>query len=161
MTSQDELAQATEIREFVVAGRGRRFLTFLVDYVGEFLAVIFAAIIALAVWPGFYGWLEGAGTVEELLIGIGVVLLYYIGFESLGGRTPGKWICGTRVIDDNGNQPSFGQVIVRTFSRLVPFEALSLLFTDDNDLRAWHDRWSRTRVVRVSRTDRDAPTRRA
>ena len=44
-------------------------------------------------------------------------------------------------------RPTYGQILGRTFSRFVPFEAFSFLPSPVG----WHDRWSGTRVVRVNR----------
>lgn len=70
---------------------------------------------------------------------------YYIFFEGLFQVTPGKLITRTRVVDLNGNKPTFLQIVGRSFARFVPFEPFSF-FGSTAD--GWHDRWSGTRVVR-------------
>ena len=75
-----------------------------------------------------------------------VVLLYYTTFESLTCRTPGKLITGTKVVDYDGGKPTLGQIIGRTFTRLVPFEAFTFLGEDGRGL---HDRWPKTQVVKT------------
>jgi uncharacterized RDD family membrane protein YckC len=66
-------------------------------------------------------------------------------FEGTMARTPGKWIIGTRVVNVDGRAPTFQQIVVRSFSRVVPLEAFSFL----GGGRGWHDSWSKTRVVRT------------
>lgn len=88
--------------------------------------------------------LSGEGLVAVLFFWAG----YYILFEWAFGRTPGKWLTGTRVVTNAGKRPRFGQIVGRTLSRYVPFEPFSFL---GRSRRGWHDRWSGTRVVRVSR----------
>lgn len=89
----------------------------------------------------------GAGALGGRLIGIATLVAYYVLFEAIFGRTPGKLITGTRVVTLDGAKPGFGQIIGRSFARLVPFEPFSFL----GSRGGWHDRWSGTRVVRVRR----------
>ena len=125
------------------AGKGRRFLTYVVDYVGLMLMVfVTGVVLALA---GAADWLVNLGTGGEYLFGIGAMIVYYLLFEGLFARTPGKLVCGTRVVDEHGGPPSFGQVLGRTFSRFIPFEPFSLLFGSEG--KGWHDTLAKTRVV--------------
>ena len=139
----------------ITAGKWRRFFTFLLDYAFRLMLIMLAAI-PFAIFGGEEALhrMENISRVEDLVLGVTALLAYYLFFESLWARTPGKWILGTRVVDESGRKPSFKQVLGRTFTRIVPFEALSLLFANDDDARAWHDTWPRTRVVltRVMRT---------
>lgn len=70
---------------------------------------------------------------------------YYIFFEFYFQLTPGKLVSDTIVVDKEGNKPELRTVILRTFARLVPFEPFSCL---DSDSWGWHDRWTRTYVIR-------------
>ena len=69
--------------------------------------------------------------------------LYYFIFEASIQSSPGKIIMGRIVVDEYGNKPSLKQILIRSFSRAVPFEALSCLGTT-----GWHDSWSKTFVIR-------------
>ncbi|EAT13872.1 RDD family protein [Bermanella marisrubri] len=71
-------------------------------------------------------------------------LSYYIILESIFGKTLGKIITKTKVVDEYGGLPSLPQVIARTFSRLIPFEPFS--FARD-DSRGWHDSIPGTYVI--------------
>ncbi|HVR21682.1 MAG TPA: RDD family protein, partial [Polyangiaceae bacterium] len=79
----------------------------------------------------------------DALSAILVQSAYWIGFETLFGKTPAKWLTGTRVVTNAGNRPTFAHILHRTIVRFVPFEALSFFGRG----RGWHDRWSKTRVV--------------
>jgi uncharacterized RDD family membrane protein YckC len=57
-------------------------------------------------------------------------------------------IFGTMVVSEKGGAASFGQILGRTFSRFIPFEPFSLLFSKDSC--GWHDTLPKTRVVRVT-----------
>ncbi len=78
---------------------------------------------------------------------------YFILMEYYFGKTLAKFITGTSVISIDGNKPTMGQIVGRTFSRLVPFDALS--FLGEN---GWHDSWSDTRVIHTKNyeTERQA-----
>ena len=73
------------------------------------------------------------------------LIYYYISELLLKGRTVGKYITGTKVVTIFGEIPNSSQVLKRTLSRLIPFDALS--FFGEN---GWHDSWSDTRVVKIS-----------
>lgn len=70
-------------------------------------------------------------------------------FEAFFDRTPGKFVCGTRVVSERGTAPTLGQVVGRTFARWIPFEPFSVLFSEDGDARGWHDSIAKTKVIRA------------
>jgi uncharacterized RDD family membrane protein YckC len=133
---------------YVKAFTGKRFLHPLVDV---FVAIaLFSPILELFVhfntdnlsrlmWQMHETWAEKNIWLLILIVRI----LYYLFFETVLGATPAKFLTETRVIDYDGTKPSFKNILVRTLSRLVPFEAFSF-FADDG----WHDKWSRTLVVK-------------
>jgi uncharacterized RDD family membrane protein YckC len=87
----------------------------------------------------------------EAVSGVAVLvglLGYHFIFEATLGRTPGKFLTGTRVVSSNGARASIGQILGRTLARFVPFEPLSFLF-GGNPPSGWHDKWSNTRVVKI------------
>jgi uncharacterized RDD family membrane protein YckC len=141
-----EVREATQLP---TASRRRRLGTFVLDWIGQQVMLFIVIVPVVVVMPELADDIENMGSLAEMLMGIVGMLVYYVAFESLFGRTPGKFVCGTRVVDERGLHPTFGQVVGRTFARLVPFEAFSILFATDDDVRGWHDRWPRTRVVRV------------
>ena len=123
-----------------LAGKGRRFATLIVDYVGFYALGALVGILLFAVFGqgavAFYstGW--------STLMGVFLVLAYYLFFEGLWGRTPGKMILGTVVTDLQGKPPTFGAVVKRSLARFVPFEAFT--FFGEN---GFHDKVSKTRVI--------------
>ncbi len=124
------------------AGKGQRFLTMLIDY-AVYFALVFVAAIVVAIIAGPQA-LEGA---RSYAVSIPVFLLYWTLFEAFFGRTVGKFVCGTRVVTNQGTAPSFGQALGRTLSRMIPFEAFSVLFSED--ATGWHDSIAKTKVVRT------------
>lgn len=131
-----------------VASRWRRFLGFLVDYVC-FIAASFvvgivwgaASLFLLHRAPDAHGF--GAN-----IFGILVFLGYYLVLEGSTGRTIGKMLTGTRVVDDAGRKPSWKKVLGRTLCRLIPFEAFGVF---GGRRLAPHDTIPGTRVVRAAR----------
>ena len=77
------------------------------------------------------------------LSGIVLYILYYSLFEGLTGRTLAKFITRTKVVDKDGEKPDFRKILIRTITRLVPFEWLSFM----GEGTGWHDTWSKTIVV--------------
>ncbi|KXX66796.1 RDD family protein [Flammeovirga sp. SJP92] len=70
--------------------------------------------------------------------------LYCIFFEYYFQLTPGKLISDTIVVDKQGEKPDLRTIILRTFTRLVPFEPFSCLGSNS---WGWHDRWTKTYVI--------------
>jgi uncharacterized RDD family membrane protein YckC len=74
--------------------------------------------------------------------------VFYVAFEGFLGTSPGKMLLGRVVIDEYGERPSLGRIVIRTLCRLIPFEAISCLFP-----RGWHDMISKTYVVSKQEAD--------
>ena len=140
-------APSAPASHYPLANRGRRFATLLIDYVGIFVS---SALVG-AVYALLFGAADLDNGVLSRLIGFAVLFGYYVFFEGIWGRTPGKWLTGTRVESELGGPPTFKQVLLRTVVRFVPFEAVSFL-THGN---GWHDRWSKTCVVRLAAASSD------
>ena len=128
--------------EWDLAGNGRRFLNFLIDYVC-FLVMswMVGLAIALSGSEALVAWLL---SIPEALLGLALMFGYYVGFEYLMGRTPGKLITGTKVVNAIREKPRFMQVVGRTLARFIPFEPFSFLAE-----RFWHDSLSGTYVIRT------------
>jgi uncharacterized RDD family membrane protein YckC len=86
---------------------------------------------------------------SSFLFALFMELTYFISFEALFQKTPGKFITGTRVTMEDGSKPDLGTIVKRTLIRFVPFEAISvdLGHGSNNKGTWWHDRWTSTRVV--------------
>lgn len=132
------------------ASKGARFANSLLD--GFFLQIIYYIVVFIfgLFYVFTYGEAINTDAIEnDVAINLSFMLVYlllYFGYfilmEYYLGKTLGKYITGTSVISIDGKQPTIGQIVGRTFSRLVPFEALS--FLGEN---GWHDTWSDTRVI--------------
>jgi uncharacterized RDD family membrane protein YckC len=133
-------ASEADARGYVEATTLQRFANLALDYVGILLlAFVLGIVLALGGQAELF-----EGPIGNLL-GLMMMGGYYLGFEGAFGRTPAKFLTGTKVVDVNGGRARFTQILGRTFSRFVPFEPFSFLGSG----HGWHDRWSDTRVVRT------------
>ncbi|MBR8535555.1 RDD family protein [Carboxylicivirga sediminis] len=128
------------------ADKGKRFINHLLDgifaYIFMFFLAIIVGVIVAIVNPEAVNSFENNIGFSYFMIFFSF-FIYYLVMEATTGRTLGKMITRTKVIDENGNKPDFSTILIRSFCRLVPFNALSFLFAE----RGWHDAWSKTRVV--------------
>ncbi len=148
--------QALKARSEVIptpksTGKGKRFANYLLDGVFFFIIAItvwiFLARIVVSYAPE-YAWIfEQEDNFRDNLIGFVLTMLYYSLFEGLTGRTPAKFITGTKVVDENGEKPGLYAVLIRSISRLVPLEVISIFLSGDKTM--WHDSWSKTFVVDI------------
>ena len=123
-------------------GRGRRLANYLIDLLAQIVAVI-AVFVVVGLIGGEESlvWIEA---VPDFVFGFLLSLAYYVPFEALTGRSVGKLITGTVVVNEDGHRPTLGQVFGRTFARIIPFEPFSFFRAD---ARGWHDTMSKTYVV--------------
>lgn len=134
------------------ASQGKRFINFFIDRFLIFgMGALFGAVLG-ALWMTFSpnNFLELELFLDNKLaqyaIGVFLSLLYYSFFEGITGRSIGKYFTKTRVVDENGDKPTFNAIFIRSLCRFIPFEAFS--FLGDNAI-GWHDSMSKTRVVDV------------
>ncbi|QGJ69973.1 Hypothetical protein PBC10988_16620 [Planctomycetales bacterium 10988] len=73
-----------------------------------------------------------------------IFVFYFLVFEGLFRRTPGKILTQTKVTSFLGEPASFLQIVLRTLGRFIPFDVLSYFL--DNP-QGWHDMISQTYVV--------------
>tara|TARA_B110000503_G_C6970207_1_gene338860 strand:- start:431 stop:712 length:282 start_codon:yes stop_codon:yes gene_type:complete len=78
-----------------------------------------------------------------------MILLYYVyyfTFELTTGKTFGKMITKTRVVNtDNDRKPNFTRILIRTISRLIPIDIISYAFSSNGI----HDIISKTELKKV------------
>lgn len=143
---------------FIPATQGQRFLNLVIDalfmrfvlslatgyvfgYILLGIAPDFLAAVAYEIDGGEKTW---RFWVLSLLLGYFNYLIYYsICEKGFRGYTLGKLLTGTRAIREDGQELTFKDALLRTLSRIVPFEIFSGLGE-----RPWHDSWTKTRVVK-------------
>lgn len=148
-----DLFEEGEFIEYTEASTGQRFLNYLVDtllmrYVVSYGSSYMLVHLLLAVSPqtayALFG--ENGSLWAVYLIALTNHLVYYTFCEKFfRGHTLGKLISGTRVIREDGEELTFKDAFLRSLSRLVPFEALSIWFGNG----MWHDVWTKTKVIQT------------
>lgn len=132
-------------------GLGKRLANLVIDtvayyalaFVSAFTLMLILAVIDPEMVEGMIPE-DDSTPLWAYVFAISVYLLYFTVMEALLGRTVGKMVTGTRVVDVHGHKPSWGTAFRRSISRLVPFEGFSFLGSEP---RGWHDRWTETYVV--------------
>ncbi|MGS2739682.1 RDD family protein [Sinomicrobium sp. M5D2P17] len=147
--------------EKVYAGKGKRLANFVIDriviYILTFLLGMLAYILSEALgMGGFLRFVENMTAVEELLFGVVVSLIYYMALESTTGRTIGKFVTNTRVINESEKKAGPDEVFIRSLCRFIPFDAFSFLGSEG---RGWHDSIPKTYVVDIKKYDEEKQIR--
>ena len=125
------------------ASKGTRFGNYLLDMIFLY-ALSFVGGLILGASGGYAG--RSNNVFLSYLIGFAIVFGYYAVLEGFTGRTIGKFITRTKVVDENGEKPDFNTILIRSLCRLIPFEQFSFLGSDSY---GWHDKFSKTRVVKA------------
>jgi uncharacterized RDD family membrane protein YckC len=136
----------------LMASAGRRFANLLLDWVVVYaislLTGVFLGLLALLGIDGPLIWLSQADGFDNIVVTVLVWTFYYSFTESIFSRSIGKFITGTKVVMQDGSKPSAGVIILRSFCRIIPFEAFSFLGSPP---RGWHDSLTETYVVDVKK----------
>lgn len=135
------------------ASKVERFVNWVVD----FLFIVWGGFFLIMFGVGGLLWdlyrVDIGGDVAGVVILLGWWFLYYFILELAFGRTVGKFITGTKVVNREGEKPSAGKIALRTLIRFVPFEALSGFRISNEESTwargCWHDDWSDTVVVKT------------
>ena len=158
LVNPQETGLADELNLFIQhtsASTGQRFLNYLIDnllmqyglsyltgyIVGYFLVMLFPESSSNL----FNGESQFSLLLLGYIISIFNYLLYYTFCEKVfNGYTVGKLITGTKALRNDGQPLTFKDALMRSLSRLVPFEAFSAFGGNP-----WHDRWTDTQVVKT------------
>lgn len=144
-----------DVLAYQEASVGQRFVNYLVDallmqYGLSFLTGALLSKVLMALNPDLaVAFFSNDSAWDIFLSSYGLSILNYtlyyticeLGFK---GYTLGKLITGTRAVRADGSPLAFKDALLRSLTRLVPFEAFSALGGDP-----WHDRWTKTMVVKA------------
>jgi len=138
------------------AGLWPRFLALLVDF-SIFYALFFPLTrLIKGTWmmgAADHRWSSGLFVTDPLCITfLAIMVLYFVIFEGVFGATPGKLICGLRVVAIGGGPPGLVRSAARNALRLVDglpaFNILGIVLILSSAERArLGDRLGRTRVI--------------
>ncbi|MDD2673613.1 MAG: RDD family protein [Flavobacterium sp.] len=137
------------VTDDLLASKGQRLLNFVID-----LFIIYVIEISIGTTIILIGdltksdtasnWVSSLSVVESFFFGLVILFFYYGLTEMYFSRTFGKYFTKTIVVKHEGSRPNMKSIIVRTLSRLIPFEPFSFLTAE----RGWHDTLSVTYVVK-------------
>jgi uncharacterized RDD family membrane protein YckC len=119
-------------------------------------------VFTAATWVARGGREIPPGTLWFQLALVAVAGLFYCWFWTHGGRTVGMLAWKIRIVRRDGGAPGWREALVRFAAAIVSLAALGLGFLwvlVDRDGLAWHDRLSRTRLVRDEPGPAESPSR--
>ena len=124
-----------------IANSTLRSINFIIDIVAIFLIYISIVYIIQKLF-------NIISTREILFVNrttvLVVFILYFILAENMFQKTLGKVITKTKVVNLDGEKPNFVDITIRTFSRLIPFDGISYLYS----ISGFHDKLSKTIVIK-------------
>lgn len=120
-----------------------RFVNFIIDHIVWYgLLFMVSFIIGLFIQPMGHVLIKVLG----YSIFLGTYIAYYALMEIKFQKTVGKFITKTKVVKMDGEKLETSDIITRSLCRLIPFDALSFLYTKNG----FHDSLSNTTVVNDS-----------
>jgi uncharacterized RDD family membrane protein YckC len=157
-TADHETGLSEELASYIQyeqASTGQRFLNFLIDnllmrFGLSYLTGAAVGFLLATLFPDYASKIVYDRTSLDFIlllymVGILNYLIYYTFCEKVfRGYTLGKLITGTRAVRDDGTELTFKDAILRSLTRLVPFEVFSAL-----GYRPWHDAWTKTTVIKA------------
>ena len=126
-------------KQYQIASMPTRLLNYVIDQ------IIFLLLIMGHKYIGININLENLQK-ESPAVLIYLMLLstvYCLVMEIFFSKTVGKMITRTRVVDVDGEKPTFKALLIRSMCRNIPFDNVSYLVFPFG----WHDSISNTRVV--------------
>lgn len=128
-----------------------RLLNYVIDIIVFYILIFSSGILsALLSAKDWIYKLESKPLIDKLLAAFIYIVFLFILECLMKGRTIGKIITGTKVVTEDGEKPNLNTLLKRNLVRLVPMDQFSFFLEI-----GWHDRWSKTRVVKAKNFDRE------
>lgn len=120
-------------------GIGTRVINFIVD-----TTLIGAITYGISVWWDFHVVYWNYTFIPVYSFFAAITFIYYVLFEGIFARTPGKWLSISKVVKLNSAaKPNIIQVIIRTLVRLTIIDCFFIPFLN----KTLHDYISKTEVI--------------
>lgn len=144
---QQKLENETKNKiKYNYASTGTRVKNYALDLlIIGFIEFIIAVILLIfsGINSKFYSFLF-IDDIGKALLMVSLNIIYYTIFEATTGKTIGKYITKTKVINQKGENPEWTIILLRSVCRFIPFDALSFLGSEE---KGWHDTLSKTLVI--------------
>jgi uncharacterized RDD family membrane protein YckC len=125
------------IVDFDIVGSLIRGINFYIDlFLWLIISVLIEAFVIRLIPEG--------NDIISLIIYFSTFLLYYGFMEFKYQKTFAKFITKTKVVTLDGHRPNKGKILIRTLSRLIPFDYLSYFISN----LGIHDKLSKTCVIK-------------
>jgi uncharacterized RDD family membrane protein YckC len=132
----------------------RRLVGFLID---QAILSVIAIGLAMVIFSGvdFNNAAQSDAALQRLAIAYYVVMTAYYWYFNVRGRTPGKRAMKLRLVGADGRPPGVFRSLLRAAAiQLSAFFWLGYLWAAwDAQTQTWHDKWSRTWVVRDEQSE--------
>ena len=102
--------QPSERKAFPNAAPVKRLVAYIIDSI---------VVTILSVIAGFVFGILGLGDLLGGLAGLVMGIVYFVGFWSSTGATPGKSAMKIKIVDADGNVPSGGQAFLRYIGYII------------------------------------------
>jgi len=141
------------ISEDLLATKLQRFVHHFIDLIPQY-AVMYGlsyGFFYLGEFTGDYtlnDYWNGMSEFEDIVVSYLLMVVYYFLIEKYTQRSLGKYATNTIVVSYDGEDPTDKQILIRSFCRLIPFDALSFLGTNG---KGWHDSIPQTYVVQADK----------
>lgn len=140
----------SEQEQYVVTSKGKRFLHLVVDtLVMISLSFSLIRLLPLDLLNSMTSSFGERYAISFLFIITGVI--YYVFFEAIFKKTPGKYLTQSFVVGTEEVRVKFEDIFARSFSRKIPFNTFSFLGNT-----GWHDSLSKTKVLSIKSNKRSA-----
>ena len=86
-----------------------------------------------------------------MIAGMLLEMFYFTYFHAVTGQTPGKWICGIKVVGKDGQMPGYIKSFFRYLGYMLSWLPFCLGFAwiaFDKKKQGWHDKITGCFVVR-------------
>lgn len=122
----------------------KRLANLLIDTVFFYVMMMTIGVGLALIIPESLDSFNETNPLVDRLVGWLLFTAYYVAFEAWLGKTPGKMITKTKVVGQDGQKPTFSNLLSRNFARLIPFDAFT--FFRETPIGT-HDRLGHTMVV--------------
>ncbi|AQX06940.1 RDD family protein [Elizabethkingia meningoseptica] len=136
-----------------LATKWTRFFNHLIDLSAFYILILFIGLI-IGIWHSLtnselaYSLIQAMNNVNGLVDRVFTMILYavflFLQEWIFKGRSIGKFITGTKAVNETNKPLNTIDLLKRNLTRAVPFEAFSFLGN-----LGLHDKWSDTRVVKI------------